>query len=105
MSELCKWKPALSGAMSKIAAANVVESEKVGISYEIYPSPRSVKFQESEYAIPLAQFEACVEEIHTTFKKGIFNVHFPLECRTTAGKQAFKSNTGARVCFYSLSYV
>lgn len=35
MSELCKWKPALSGAMSKIAAANVVESEKIGISYEI----------------------------------------------------------------------
>ena len=28
MSELCKWKPRLSGAMSKIAAANVVESEK-----------------------------------------------------------------------------
>lgn len=71
MSELCKWKPSLSGAMSRLAAANVVEGEKVGISYEIYPSPRSVKFQESEYAIPLTQFEACMEEIHKTFKKGI----------------------------------
>ncbi|MDM5234056.1 D-arabinono-1,4-lactone oxidase [Lysinibacillus pakistanensis] len=93
MSELCKWKPSLSGAMSKIAAANVVEGEKTGISYEIYPSPRSVKFQESEYAIPLMYFEACMEEIHATFKKGLFNVHFPLECRTTAGEAGFLSPT------------
>lgn len=93
MSELCKWKPSLSGTMSKIAAANVVEGEKTGISYEIYPSPRSVKFQESEYAIPLMYFESCMEEIHATFKKGLFNVHFPLECRTTAGEAGFLSPT------------
>ena len=93
MSELCKWKPSLSGSMSKIAAANVVEGEKTGISYEIYPSPRSVKFQESEYAIPLIYFEACMEEIHATFKKGRFNVHFPLECRTTAGEAGYLSPT------------
>ncbi|MED3804550.1 D-arabinono-1,4-lactone oxidase [Lysinibacillus xylanilyticus] len=93
MSELCKWKPSLSGAMSKLAAANVVEGEKTGISYEIYPSPRSVKFQESEYAIPLTQFEECMEEIHATFKSGIFDVHFPLECRTSAGEAGFLSPT------------
>ncbi|MBG9456488.1 FAD-linked oxidase [Lysinibacillus sphaericus] len=93
MSELCKWKPSFSGAISKLAAANVVEGEKMGISYEIYPSPRSVKFQESEYAIPLTQFESCMEEIHATFKSGIFNVHFPLECRTTAGEAGFLSPT------------
>jgi FAD-linked oxidoreductase len=93
ISELCKWRPSLSGAMSKLAAANVVEGEKTGISYEIYPSPRSVKFQESEYAIPLAQFEACMEEIHATFKKGVFKVHFPLECRTTAGEAGYLSPT------------
>ncbi|MGE7690180.1 D-arabinono-1,4-lactone oxidase [Lysinibacillus sp. NPDC097214] len=93
MSELCKWKPSFSSAMSNLAAANVVEGEKMGISYEIYPSPRSVKFQESEYAIPLTQFESCMEEIHATFKSGIFNVHFPLECRTTAGEAGFLSPT------------
>ncbi|MGE7093231.1 D-arabinono-1,4-lactone oxidase [Lysinibacillus sp. NPDC048646] len=93
MSELCKWKPSLSGAMSRLAAANVVEGEKIGISYEIYPSPRSVKFQESEYAIPLTQFEACMDEIHETFKKGHLNVHFPLECRTTAGEAGYLSPT------------
>ncbi|WP_339258541.1 D-arabinono-1,4-lactone oxidase [Lysinibacillus sp. FSL K6-3209] len=93
ISELCKWKPALSSAMSKLAAANVVEAEKIGISYEIYPSPRSVKFQESEYAISLTQFEACMEEIHAMFKKGHLHVHFPLECRTTAGEAGYLSPT------------
>ncbi|MEK5232316.1 D-arabinono-1,4-lactone oxidase [Lysinibacillus sp. FSL K6-0232] len=96
MSELCKWRPALSGMMSKVAASSVVKGEKVGISYEIYPSPRSVKFQESEYAIPLTQFEACMEEIHATLQKGIFHVHFPLECRTTAGEAGFLSPTQGR---------
>ncbi|MFJ7953377.1 D-arabinono-1,4-lactone oxidase [Lysinibacillus sp. NPDC096418] len=93
MSELCKWKPSLSGTISKLSAASVVEGEKTGISYEIYPSPRSVKFQESEYAIPLTQFEACMEEIHATFTSGAFNVHFPLECRTTAGEAGYLSPT------------
>ena len=92
-SELCKWKPSLSNTISKLSAASVVEGEKTGISYEIYPSPRSVKFQESEYAIPLAQFEACMEEIHATFTSGLFNVHFPLECRTTAGEAGYLSPT------------
>ncbi|GLC89210.1 D-arabinono-1,4-lactone oxidase [Lysinibacillus piscis] len=93
MSELCKWKPSMSGAMSKLAAASVVEGEKIGISYEIFPSPRSVKFQESEYAIPLTQFEACMEEIHATLQKDLFHVHFPLECRTTAGEAGYLSPT------------
>ena len=93
VSELCKWKPSLSGTISKLSAASVVEGEKTGISYEIYPSPRSVKFQESEYAIPLTQFEACMEEIHETFTSGAFNVHFPLECRTTAGEAGYLSPT------------
>ncbi|MFJ7735738.1 D-arabinono-1,4-lactone oxidase [Lysinibacillus sp. NPDC097287] len=93
VSELCKWRPSLSGTISKLSAASVVEGEKTGISYEIYPSPRSVKFQESEYAIPLTQFEACMEEIHDTFTSGAFNVHFPLECRTTAGEAGFLSPT------------
>ncbi|MEG0259992.1 MAG: D-arabinono-1,4-lactone oxidase, partial [Lysinibacillus sp.] len=93
MSEMCRWRPQLSSVMSKVAAANVTKGEKTGLSYEIYPTPRNVKFRESEYAIPLSQFHACLEEVHATLKNKPYNVHFPIECRTTAGEAGFLSPT------------
>lgn len=92
-SEICKRKPSLSLAVSKLCANVISEEEKKGLSYDIYPSPRSVKFVETEYAIPLEQFEACLEEIHAMFKRKDFDVHFPIECRTTAGEGGYLSPT------------
>ena len=41
-----------------------------------------------------------MEEIHATFMSGLFNVHFPLECRTTAGEAGYLSPTqGAESAF------
>lgn len=92
-SELCKWKPSLSKHVSQLSSNVITETERVGLSYNVYPSPRNVKFVETEYAIPLTQFEACMEEIHHLFKRGTFDVHFPIECRTTAGEAGFLSPT------------
>lgn len=92
-SELCKLQPSLSKHVSQLSARVITETARVGLSYEIYPSPRSVKFIETEYAIPLAQFEACIEEVHAQFKRGAFDVHFPIECRTTAGEAGYLSPT------------
>ena len=93
VSSLVKWKPSLGLAVSKLSSQMIGEADRVGISYEIFPSPRSVKFVETEYAIPLEQFEACMEEVHDMFKRRQFNVHFPVECRTTAGEEGFLSPT------------
>lgn len=92
-SELCRRQPALSLAVSKLSSTIISQGEKTGVSYEIYPTPRSVKFVETEYAIPLAHFEACMEEVHAMFKSQQFNVHFPVECRTTAGEVGYLSPT------------
>ncbi|MEO4052639.1 D-arabinono-1,4-lactone oxidase [Solibacillus sp. CAU 1738] len=92
-SEVCKWQPRASLAVSKLSSKLVSEGERIGLSYMIYPSPRSVKFNEIEYAIPLVNFEACMEEVHHTLKRQQFNVHFPIECRTTTGEKGFLSPT------------
>ena len=92
-SKMVRLKPNIGPFISKLSSQLISEGERVGISYEIYPSPRAVKFVETEYAIPLASFEACIEEIHAMFKRKEFDVHFPIECRTTAGEDGFLSPT------------
>jgi len=92
-SQLCKWKPSLSLTMSKISSKVITAEEKTDIAYEIFPTPRNVKFVETEYAIPLNRFEECLEEIHTMFLRKDFHVHFPIECRTSKGEMGFLSPT------------
>ena len=92
-SRLVKVQPRLGLAVSKLSSKLIGEGDRTGISYEIYPSPRAVKFVETEYAIPLRYFEDCLAEIHAMFERGKFNVHFPIECRTTAGEAGFLSPT------------
>ena len=93
VSEICKYKPSLSMAVSKLSSNLVGGDARTGLSYEIYPSPRHVKFVETEYAIPLEAFEACMEEVHAMFLRKRFDVHFPIECRTTAGEMGYLSPT------------
>ena len=92
-SEICKLKPSFSMAVSKLSSNLVGGDARTGFSYEIYPSPRSVKFVETEYAIPVESFEACMEEVHAMFLRKEFDVHFPIECRTTAGEMGYLSPT------------
>jgi FAD-linked oxidoreductase len=92
-SEICKVKPSFSMAISKLSSNLVGGDTRTGMSYEIYPSPRSVKFVETEYAIPVESFEACMEEVHAMFLRKEYDVHFPIECRTTAGEMGYLSPT------------
>lgn len=100
LSEACRIKPSITQYVSKVAANNITKGEKTGLGYEIYPSSRLVKFQETEHAIALDRFEECMEEIHYTLKQGKFQVHFPIECRTVAGESGYLSPTQNRESVY-----
>ena len=93
VSELCKRRPSLSGMVSRLSSKLVSDSNRTNISYEVFASPRNVKFIETEYAVPLEQFTACMEEVDAMFQRKLFDVHFPIECRTTAGEGGYLSPT------------
>ncbi|MBO0600177.1 FAD-binding protein [Sporosarcina sp. E16_3] len=93
ISELCRVKPSMSRMLTTISAKSVPNGSKRGMYYEVFPSPRLVKFTETEYAIPLHTFETCIEEVHDFLRAHPFYVHFPIECRVTAGENAFLSPT------------
>lgn len=93
VSEVCRKKPKTTKWVSYLSAKSIPTGVIQGLSYEIFPSPRKVKFLEMEYAIPLEKFQECMEEIHFTLKSHPFKVHFPIECRTTRGEKGFFSPT------------
>lgn len=93
MSEMVRLKPRLARKMTHLAASAIPSGTKSGYYHEILPTPRIVRFTESEYAIPLASFVPCMEEMHEFLKAHPFYVHFPIECRVTAGEDGMLSPT------------
>ncbi|HEY1638257.1 MAG TPA: D-arabinono-1,4-lactone oxidase [Rhizomicrobium sp.] len=60
-------------------------------SYEIVPSPRTVRFNEMEYAIPRARGPECLKEIVAAIRKQRINTGFPIEYRTVAADDVWLS--------------
>lgn len=99
-SELCKRQPKMTKWVSLLASKTVPTGIKEGLCYEIFPSARNVKFLEMEYAIPLENFQECMQEIHFTLKSHPFKVHFPIECRTMMGESGILSPTQGKESAY-----
>jgi len=53
-------------------------------SYEIFPSPRPVRFNEMEYAVPIDRGAECLREIVAAIRKKRISTGFPIEFRTVA---------------------
>jgi FAD-linked oxidoreductase len=64
---------------------------KVRWSHETFPSPRPVRFNEMEYAVPIARGAACVREIVTEIRSKRINTGFPIEFRTVAADDIWLS--------------
>ena len=65
--------------------------ERVRWSYEIFPSPRNVRFNEMEYAVPAEKGPDCLREIVEAIRKKRINTGFPIEYRTVAADDIWLS--------------
>lgn len=65
--------------------------ERVRWSHEIFPSPRTVRFNEMEYAVPYEKGPDCLREIVETIRKKRINTGFPIEYRTVAADDIWLS--------------
>src|SRR5262249_45446704 len=84
LSEACRFVPSLCRPVSKLSAALVSEGERVGRSDRIFASPRLVRFNEMEYAVPIERGPDCVRAIRDAIEKDRVAVHFPVEYRHVA---------------------
>lgn len=65
--------------------------DRVRWSHEIFPSPRNVRFNEMEYAVPYEKGPDCLREIVEAIRKKRINTGFPIEYRTVAADDIWLS--------------
>ena len=64
------------------------EGQRIGWSHRIYPSDRTMKFNEMEYALPAEHGEACFREIRELMRTQFPKWGWPVEYRTLAADDA-----------------
>jgi FAD/FMN-containing dehydrogenase len=69
----------------------MVPKQKVRWSHEVYPTVRTVKFNEIEYAVPYEKGAEAVQEVVELIRKKKLSTCFPIEFRTVAADDIWLS--------------
>lgn len=93
LSEMARKNPAYIRKVSQISANNIPNTVREGYSYQVFPKPRSVLFDESEYFIPMTDFETVIRHINEQLLDDTKGSHFPIEVRSHKGESGFLSPT------------
>lgn len=95
MLEACRIAPFTISMLQKQVMRGNFESQRQGPAYTIYPSDRTIRFEEMEYEIPRAAgFEALAEAVAWIRKKRL-PVTFPFEYRVVAADDIWMSPMNA----------
>lgn len=81
VSECCRFFPRTSKFFSRMSAKGVGTSTISAYSYQLFATPRLVRFREIEYCIPIHHLTEALREVRATIEKNEYDVHFPIECR------------------------
>jgi L-gulonolactone oxidase len=85
---MCRLSTAASATtpwMSRLAAASFSEERSVGPSHEQFAHDRTVRFEESEWSVPVEDGSAVVREIRSWIERSDEDVCFPVEFRYVGG--------------------
>ncbi|WP_042347496.1 D-arabinono-1,4-lactone oxidase [Bacillus massiliigorillae] len=100
ISETCRIFPKTSSFFSKMSAKAIGKANITSHSYNLFATPRLVRFREVEYSIPLEHMKSVLREIRKQIETKRYNVHFPIECRTVKGDEIWLSPAYNRDSFY-----
>lgn len=92
-------KPAVPG-LSRFATSVYGDGERTGVSYEIYASPRLVRFRESEYAIPVDALPQALRDVRGLVERNGWRISFPVEIRAAAPDENWMSTAYRRPSAY-----
>jgi FAD-linked oxidoreductase len=81
-AEAARFVPALSARFQRLfTRASMGVTTRARWSHEIFPSPRNIKFNEMEYAVPAANGIDCIREIAETIRARKIAGVYPIEFR------------------------
>lgn len=86
--------------LNRVSGSALSAREYVDHSYEVFVSPRRVRFRESEFAMPRAALEHVIDELQRWFDAGHETVAFPIEVRFTGADDVWMSTGHERDSCY-----
>lgn len=91
INEVLPYAPFLLKPAHRLFSSLMPGPGRVRWSHEIFPSPRTTRFNEMEYAVPYESGPKALREIVETIRKGRINTGFPIEYRTVAADDIWLS--------------
>lgn len=91
INEMVRYMPGTANPAQKFLSAFMPRKQKVRWSHEIFPTPRTVHFNEMEYAVPYAKGADAVQEVVEAIRKKKIVTAFPIEFRTVAADDCWLS--------------
>ena len=91
INEVLPYAPFLLNSAHRLFSQLMPGPGRARWSYEIFPSPRTIRFNEMEYAVPRAKGPECLKEIVAAIRGQRINTGFPIEYRTVAADDVWMS--------------
>lgn len=92
--------PATRPGVNALSAQLMPRGRFVEPSHEVFSAPRSVRFREMEYGIPLDAVPSAMREIDRALRRADLAVTFPVEVRASAADDAHLSTAHGRESGY-----
>ena len=92
--------PAIIKPVNHLADRLVAERTMTDRSYEVFAAPRTIRFKEMEYAIPVEQVPAALRAVNELIESRGWRISFPVEVRVAAADENWMSTAHDRATGY-----
>jgi FAD-linked oxidoreductase len=89
--EVCRRLPFMTAFLQRRLLPKEMKRQRIGPAYKIFPSERTVKFEEMEYELPRANGWPALREVIAWIRKNKLPVAFPFEFRIVASDDIWMS--------------
>jgi FAD-linked oxidoreductase len=103
LNRVARRAPRTIPALNRLAGRSASQRERVADSFDVFASPRLVRFEEMEYALPREHAVEAVRAARQILER--HPVSFPIELRFSAGDDALLSPAHARDTAYVAVHV
>ncbi len=91
INEVLPYAPFLLRPAHRLFSGGMSAGNRVRWSHEIFPSPRTTRFNEMEYAVPYEKGPETIRKIVAEIRRRRINTGFPIEFRTVAADDVWLS--------------
>lgn len=103
--KVCRAAPGYTPFVNRLAGKLLSERTYTDVSWKVLTSPRTVKFEEMEYALPRAAGLAALREVKKFLDNGPWRISFPIEFRSVPADEAWLSTASERDTAYLACHV